>query len=331
MTTICSYGCGNPATTFFKRTKRWCCSISHNQCPAIKSKSRKSEEYYKERAQRSARAKRTTITEEGISLADAIGRKIASTKMQQIDQNGLNAFHRAAAKMINTKDTTIDINGVSITEKAVQKRKDTMQETINGKSRNQISREKWLKTMQQTLPNGKTRTQVACEKTVKTNKVIGQDGLNNYQRAGRKAFLTKIQNIGEDGLNAFDRSLTKTRKGGYRVCIHPCGLPYQGSHEKRFIDNLICNKTMDWVKEHVSRGPAISYIDPTDQSSRTFYPDFIIDGTIYEIKSSWTWNNNGRNTNLMTLNIAKLNAATNEGYTVTLVLDGVYTVWSPTL
>ena len=35
---LCEYGCGRPATTWFKIPKKWCCSKTANGCPEMKRK-----------------------------------------------------------------------------------------------------------------------------------------------------------------------------------------------------------------------------------------------------------------------------------------------------
>jgi hypothetical protein len=49
--------------------------------------------------------------------------------------------------------------------------------------------------------------------------------------------------------------------------------------------------------------------------------DFIINDTIYEIKSRWTWNKHGKDLILEEKNKAKLTTALREGYNVILILD----------
>ena len=78
---------------------------------------------------------------------------------------------------------------------------------------------------------------------------------------------------------------------------------------------------IDWIKDNVKRGPAIWYKDPTDNTKRLYISDFIIDNTIYEIKSRWTWNKHGKDLILEEKNKAKLTTALREGYNVILILD----------
>lgn len=98
-------------------------------------------------------------------------------------------------------------------------------------------------------------------------------------------------------------------------------LQYQGTFEYEFLEELEEEFGLEWVVENVKRGPNIQYIDPTDQKERLYISDFIIGNTIYEIKSSWTWNKKGKDTALEEKNKAKLTECIKQGYNVILVLN----------
>ena len=97
---------------------------------------------------------------------------------------------------------------------------------------------------------------------------------------------------------------------------------YQGTYEFDFLEKLEESNGINWLSNNVKRGPSLWYIDPTDNTKRLYISDFIIDNTIYEIKSSWTWNKNGDDINLENKNKAKLNECIDKGYEVILVLNG---------
>jgi hypothetical protein len=96
---------------------------------------------------------------------------------------------------------------------------------------------------------------------------------------------------------------------------------YQGTHELEFLEEFEYQHGLTWVIENIKRGPSIWYIDPLDQTQRLYISDFIIDNTIYEIKSGWTWNKRGKDKILEEKNKAKLTACINQCYNVILVLD----------
>jgi len=104
-------------------------------------------------------------------------------------------------------------------------------------------------------------------------------------------------------------------------------LTYQGTHECSFLFQLEEKFGFDWLLQNVKRGPSIWYVDPTDNSRRLYISDFQIGNTIYEVKSSWTWNKNGEDELLENKNKAKLAACRAQGYDVILVLDGKENIW----
>ena len=96
---------------------------------------------------------------------------------------------------------------------------------------------------------------------------------------------------------------------------------YQGTYEYEFLEELELEYGIEWIKNNVERGPAINYIDPTDSIERIYISDFIIGKTIYEIKSTWTWNKNGKDPQLKEKNKAKLTECVKQNYNVVLVLN----------
>ena len=96
---------------------------------------------------------------------------------------------------------------------------------------------------------------------------------------------------------------------------------YQGTFEYDFLESLEKLNGISWIKDNVKRGPSIWYEDPSDNTKRLYISDFIINDTIYEIKSRWTWNKHGKDLILEEKNKAKLTSALKEGYNVILILD----------
>lgn len=102
---------------------------------------------------------------------------------------------------------------------------------------------------------------------------------------------------------------------------------YQGSYEYNFLKALEEMHGISWLVENVDRGPAIWYNDPITGESCLYISDFIIDNTIYEIKSHWTWNRVGTDAELELKNKAKLWQCVSEGYIVRLIMDGEEKEW----
>lgn len=99
------------------------------------------------------------------------------------------------------------------------------------------------------------------------------------------------------------------------------GLLYQGTFEFEFLEELETDYDLAWITNNVKRGPSIRYIDPSDLEEKLYISDFIIENTIYEIKSSWTWNKHGKDLVLEQKNKAKLTECVKQGYNVILVLN----------
>jgi hypothetical protein len=97
---------------------------------------------------------------------------------------------------------------------------------------------------------------------------------------------------------------------------------YQGTFEYSFLEDLESKNGIEWIISNVSRGPSIWYMDPVDNTKRLYISDFLIDNTIYEIKSKWTWNKHGDDMELERKNKAKLDECINQGFKVVLVMNG---------
>lgn len=103
-------------------------------------------------------------------------------------------------------------------------------------------------------------------------------------------------------------------------------LLYQGTHELKFLEKIEETYGLEWMRNNVRRGPSIWYDSP-DGTDRLYISDFIIKDTVYEIKSSWTWNHRGDDLLLEEMNKAKLTACVKMGYNVILIIDGEETKW----
>ena len=108
---------------------------------------------------------------------------------------------------------------------------------------------------------------------------------------------------------------------GEWIMYKETGIAYQGSYELTFLEDLENKYGIEWVKTNVKRGPSIWYIDPITTKKRLYISDYIIHNTIYEIKSSYTWNRKNKDLDLENLNKAKLDECITQGYSVVLVLD----------
>ncbi len=103
---------------------------------------------------------------------------------------------------------------------------------------------------------------------------------------------------------------------------------YQGTYEYNFLESLEQIHGIAWLLTNVCRGPSIWYMDPVDNIKRLYISDFIINNTIYEIKSQWTWNKKGKDLDLEKRNVAKLSQCIAEGFSVKLILDKKEVKWN---
>jgi len=127
----------------------------------------------------------------------------------------------------------------------------------------------------------------------------------------------------ENGLTPVDKGFINAKK---LHSFHNSNLYYQGSFERTWLENLKNKFGLDWVLVNVKRGPTIKYIH-SNGKTRNYFSDFLIGNTIYEIKSSWTWDRNGIDVELRQINENKLNAAKAAGYRVILIKDHTQIDW----
>ena len=95
------------------------------------------------------------------------------------------------------------------------------------------------------------------------------------------------------------------------------------SIELKWLTKIEKTNGLDWLLENVKNGPTFKYLNPIANAYRFYFSDFLINNTVYEIKSSYTWNKIGKDLDLEAVNHAKLQSAKDRGYEVILVLDHV--------
>lgn len=156
----------------------------------------------------------------------------------------------------------------------------------------------------------KTRTELGITKSsqIKAAKTRKENG--HYKKLARKMQEHWAENPWDNNLQC---PLTKFKD---------TNINYQGTYEYNFLEKLELDNGKIWLEENVQRGPAIWYQDPVDNVDRLYISDFLINNTIYEIKSSWTWNKHGKDEELEMRNKKKLTSCIDQGYNVILVLNG---------
>jgi hypothetical protein len=214
---------------------------------------------------------------------------------------------------------TIDENGLSLIDKRVAKTAKTLLEDIDENGKNGFDRKKEIfkKTAYSVNSEGKMLKDIWIEKAMETNIKIG-----SYETSGIKSLEARLNNIDSDGLNGLERAhkngACKTRLKRYKNTT----MYYQGSHELKFLEKKELEYgSVELLLENVKRGPTFKYFDPTENKERNYFSDFIIDNIVYEIKSTWTWNNRKKGSDIENTNKAKLDAVINNGLKVVLVKD----------
>lgn len=182
---------------------------------------------------------------------------------------------------------------------------------------------KALKTKRIKDRDGLTIIDKSTIKMLSTRQSIGNDGLTNYQRSGIKGANTKVNDIDENGKNGFDRMYIK----GYQAKKYlNTKLYYRSELEKSFLDSLVKKYNIEWVITNVNHGPTIKY--DFKGIARSYLSDYIIDNSIFEIKSSYTWDKFGKDLLLQSKNIAKLETVFRlKKFKIILVLDKIEYNW----
>lgn len=93
------------------------------------------------------------------------------------------------------------------------------------------------------------------------------------------------------------------------------GINYQGSYEKYFLE-LMEEKGL---LSEISNGDSFVYI--FNGSEHTYHVDFKFRGKQIEIKSGWTYNKNGKDLELQSLNEAKWKSAREAGANLVVLID----------
>ena len=226
-------------------------------------------------------------SETGLTKSEIIAKKAAETKAADIDEFGVNAHQRNGAKVAETKRQDIDDAG------------------LNAHQRNGLKYKKWLET-----DAGKNNLLNLSEKQrVRQSKLDPELGISEAKRRAKKMVETKLNKINDLGLNGFEQSHWKAGKNvGFIE-----GIFWQYSNERRFLERAVESGIIDRVK----RGPAIPY--KFDNEIRRYMPDYLIEDSIYEIKSFYTMF--GPDNKFLKRNVAKLLSAKQFGYNVYVVLD----------
>lgn len=161
---------------------------------------------------------------------------------------------------------------------------------------------------------GKNSHQVAAEKSLLTRKQLGITKISQIKGAATRKASNHYEKLANVMQKKWESEPWANRLRANFKVYKNTNLSYQGTHELAFLESLENKHGLEWVSQNVRRGIPFWYIS-TEQKRRLYLPDFLIENTLYEIKSAYTWKKNFEN------NKRKLNEALNRGYKVKLVLN----------
>jgi hypothetical protein len=246
--------------------------------------------------------------------------------MNQIEPNGKSKYQNVLTRVANMKTSKersniayarenrlkseIDpITGRSSTvERALRSSatKTTRIDPETGLNIHQVAGRKSYNTMLTSIDeeSGLSRKEIQNRNhSIKLNEVT-KSGLTLAQEIGKKSLETKLKED-EYGLNSFDRMWIKHSKmhqyKDYNVF-------YQSTSELSFLINLEELYGSLWFSENVRRGPAVRYQHPSG-SEKIFMIDFKVGDRFIEVKSSYTYDGNGKRPDFKQINEAKIDGA----------------------
>lgn len=332
--TLCDWECGNSATHYFKYSKKYCCGHNVSKCPAKNKKmvaTRQKNDSYTSGSISGLNTKRTTILSDGKTILEkASDRRNATVTALGADNESIAT--KRAKKMVETKRGIIDPEtGLDLCKIIGKKQKETKNkiDPETGLTLHKLSGEKSLKTKRKKDENGLDwfdRVKPGLKKKASENGVrlhakriadIDEDGLDHYARRTKKM----LEDVDEFGLNAFDRADKNKRRSNAKKIYRDSHLHYQCTYELKWLSDIEKDKGLIWLLTNVKNGPSFKYLNPIVNAYRYYISDFMIGNTIYEIKSSYTWNRNGSDMELEAVNKAKLQSVKMQGFDVILILD----------
>lgn len=336
-TNLCDYGCNHTAKFYFPYSKTYCCSNNVGKCPEnskMRAQARKDLGNYKTGAAKGLQTKKNTVLDDGRTILEhSIEKQKQAWKV--VDDCGLTLAQRTSVKMVETRQTKIDKEtGLSVARSASLKAANTARNKIDletGLNTHQMSALKANATKLKIDENGqnwfdRVKPGLKAKAAGNGDKLhqkrladVDENGLDHYARRT----LKMLNDIDESGLNAIERSQKKMKRGFKRQKFKETQIHFQGNYEKHFLESLESEFGLEWMNTNITNGKFIQYFNPEDKAYRNYIPDFVIGNTLYEIKSSYTWNKNGKDLMLESVNKAKIKAAKDQGYNVILVLNGV--------
>jgi hypothetical protein len=283
-TKLCDYGCGQNA--FFKkigrgRIEKWSCNKNIQHCPKM----------------RQNHSKKTT---------DIIALKKKSGEYEVIKKKIITAMVKTGA------------DGLTPREKAAINMRKTRRSDgsfLSGAAKAALTKRTMI------CSDGLTVEQKAVIRGKKTRQMVIDDiGTTRAQATGRKSMDSRIKNIDEKtGLTMFEIGQINSKK--LKPYPNLTTLYYGSSYEFKWLKSIEQLAGIDYIKENVKRGPNFRYLDIISKCMRNYPSDFIVDRTVYEIKSCYIFSIDRDR------NVIKFDSVIKQGFSLKIVLDFVEYDW----
>lgn len=145
---------------------------------------------------------------------------------------------------------------------------------------------------------------------------FGVDNISQNENIKQKKKDTSIKNFGVSHHLKDGEMFNKHQKAMFKVKTYKdSDIYYNGSYEKYFLE-LMEEKGL---LSEVSNGDSFVYI--SKEKEHTYHVDFKFRGRQIEIKSTWTYNKNGKDQDLQDINEAKWNSARESGADFIVLMD----------
>jgi hypothetical protein len=249
--------------------------------------------------------------------------KALRTMRADIDENGYDVCKRNAIRTGLIKRTKILKNGLTVAKNAGLKSREHFINDIDEFGRNTYQRNsrKCCNRLRNTvLLDGTNLLQLRTKRINENKSKDIVDGLNMHRRAAIKAARTMRTTILGNGLNihqnAYLKRRDKTTCWKIRTKHYNEKLFYQSNDEKNFLDKAAEFSLLD----QLDNGHTIKYFNAKNEV-KNYYPDFSFKDIIFEIKSPWTYDQNGNNLEMRINNNLKLKGVLDSDYKVFLIVN----------
>jgi hypothetical protein len=285
---------------------------------------------------KTAEVMRTTISDNGKTIQQNAIEKSKNVMINKIDEFGYNGYEQNAFKAVKTKKNTICNNGKSVFENQNEKISVSKYKVLeNGLTVAQNAAKKGVEIMRNTIHEDgqNTLTKIAYKAAETKRNTIYENGQNGLTKAAYKAAATISNTFDSEGKTLYDRNrerLSKMTENGMSYLEYwqkngwskieyykDYNIFSQGGLEKKFLNNM---ERFDYIKL-IRRAKTLHFISPKDNKEHDYFPDFEYKEYIFEIKSTWTYDRSGRDTELRIFNNSKFKYTLMQNKKLILIFD----------